>query len=90
MNLSTHIHRGLVAIALCAAVSAYAVAAPHPTVTVGAPQEMQRLGTVTVTAAHGDSDDRVVYTEVQGKARVTVGEPITIGPKEASPQLAMR
>ncbi len=89
MNLSTHTYRGLVALALCAAVSAYAVAA-HPTVAVGAPQEMPMLGTITVTAAPEDIDASVIYTEVQGKARVTVGEPITLGPKEALPLLAMR
>jgi len=88
MKLSTHIHRGLVAITLCAAVSAYAAAA-HPTVAVGAPQEMQMLGTITVTAMQGDFDDNVVYTQVQGRARVTVGEPVTLGPKEAPPQFAM-
>jgi len=90
MNPSIHIHRGLVAIALCAAVSAYAVAASHPTVAVGAPQEMQMLGTITVTALTEDMDDSVVYTQVQGKARVTVGEPVTIGPKEDPRLIAMR
>ncbi|WP_018972008.1 hypothetical protein [Rudaea cellulosilytica] len=90
MNLSTHIHRGLVAIALCAAVSAYAVAASHPTVAVGAPLEMQMLGTITVMATPNDVDDSVVYTQVQGKARVTVGEPVTIGPKEEPRLVAMR
>jgi hypothetical protein len=88
MKLSTQIHRGLVAIALCAAVSAYAVAASHPTVAVGAPQEMQMLGTITVTASQDDFD--VVYTQVQDKAHVTVGEPVTLGPKEALPRFAMR
>ncbi|MBS0584579.1 MAG: hypothetical protein JSS42_15920 [Proteobacteria bacterium] len=88
MNLSTHIHRGLVALALCAAVSAYA--ASRPIVSVGAPQEMQMLGTITVTAPRDDVDDGVVYTQVQGVARVTVGEPITLGPKEPLAQLAMR
>ena len=90
MKLSTHIHRGLVAIALCAAVSAYAVAASHPIVAVGAPQEMQMLGTITVTASPDDIDDNVVHTQVQGKARVTVGEPVTLGPKEESRLVAMR
>jgi len=88
MKLSTHVHRGLVALALCAAVSAYAVAASHPTVAVGAPQEMQMLGTITVTASQDNFD--VVYAQVQGKARVTVGEPITLGPTEALPRFAMR
>jgi hypothetical protein len=88
MNLSTQIHRGFVALALCAAVSAFA--ASHPTVTVGDPQEMQMLGTITVTAPLNDVDDSVVYTQVQGKARVTVGEPVTLGPKEQAPQFAMR
>ena len=45
MNLSTQIHRGFVALALCAAVSAYA--ASRPTVAVGDPQEMQMFGTIT-------------------------------------------
>jgi len=89
MKLSTHIHRGLVAFALCAAVSAYA--ASHPVVFVGAPQEMPMLGTITVTATPDQGDENVVLSETQGKARVTVGEPITLGPKEAQPQLvAMR
>ena len=88
MNLSTQIHRGFVALALCAAVSAYA--ASRPTVAVGDPQEMQMFGTITVTAPLDNVDDSVVYTQVQGKARVTVGEPVTLGPKETLPQLAMR
>ena len=90
MKLSTHIHRGLIAIVLCAAVSAYAVAASHPIVAVGAPQEIQVLGTITVTASPDDIDTNVVYTLVQGKARVTVGEPVTLGPREVLPQFAMR
>jgi hypothetical protein len=88
MNLSTHISRGLIAVAFCAAVSAYA--ASRPAVAVGAPQEIQVLGTITVTASPGDIDDSVVYSQAQGKARVTVGEPITLGPKQVQPQFAMR
>ena len=89
MKLSTQIHRGLVALALCAAVSAYA--ASHPAVVVGAPQEMQMLGTITVTATPDEGGESVVFSETQGKASVTVGEPITLGPKDAQPQLvAMR
>ncbi len=85
MNLSTHIHRGFVALALCAAVSAYA--ATH---TVSSTSAIPVLGTITVTAPSEESDDSVVYSEVQGKARVTVGAPITLGPKQALPQIAMR
>ena len=88
MNLSTHFYRGLVTLALCAAVSAYA--ASRPTVFVGAPQEIPMLGTITVTASADEFDDSVVYMQVQGKARVTVGEPITLGPKQALPQFAMQ
>lgn len=82
MNLSTHIHRGLVALALCAAAGAYA--ATHAD-SVRPP--MPTLGTITVSAPRGEAVD-VVYTEVQGKARVTVGAPITLGPKQA--QIALR
>lgn len=85
MNLSTHLHRGFVALALCAAVSAYA--ATHA---VSAEPAIPVLGTITITAPHDDADDNVLYSEARGKARVTVGEPITLGPKPVLPQIAMR
>ena len=85
MNLSTHIHRGFVALALCAAASAYA--ATH---TVSSASAIPMLGTITVTASQDEADGNVVYSEVQGKARVTVGEPITLGPKPVLAQIAMR
>jgi len=85
MKLSTHIHRGLVTFALCAAMSAYA--ATHSVSTPSAAIPM--LGTITVTAPH-DAADEIVYTQVYGKARVTVGEPVTLGPKLALPQFAVR
>lgn len=85
MNLSTHIHRGFVALALCTAISAYA--ATH---TVSSPSAIPVLGTITVTAPQDEVDGSVVYTQAQGKARVTVGEPITLGPKPVLSQIAMR
>lgn len=87
MNLSTHIHRGLVTLALCAAVSAYA-ATQSASMQTAFP--VQVLGTITVTAPNAGADEDVVYTRAQGRARVTVGEPITLGPKVALPQIAMR
>lgn len=84
MTLSTQIRRGLAAIALCAAASAYA--ATH---SVSPACAIPVLGTITVTAPHGEADD-VVYAQTQGKARVTVGAPITLGPKQAMPQFALR
>jgi hypothetical protein len=87
MNLSTHIYRGLVTLALCAAVSAYAASHSNST---PADTAIPTLGTITVTAPHDDANENVVYTQTQGRARVTVGEPITLGPKVALPQLAMQ
>ena len=87
MNLSTHIHRGLATLALCAAVSAYAAT---QSVSVPAAFPVQVLGTITVTAPNAGVDDDVVYTRTLGRARVTVGEPVTLGPKVALPQIAMQ
>ena len=85
MNLSTHIHRAFFALALCAAASAYAV-----THAVSSASAIPMLGTITVTASQDEMDGNVVYSEVQGKAQVTVGEPITLGPKPVLAQIAMR
>lgn len=86
MNLSTHVYRGLAALALCAAASVYATS--HPGVAVGAPEAIPMLGTITVSASQSDFD--VVYAQVQGNARVTVGEPVTLGPRPAAPRFAMQ
>lgn len=87
MKLSTQIQRGLVTLALCAAVSAYAAT---QSVSIPAASPVQVLGTITVTAPNAGVDEDVVYTRAQGGARVTVGEPITLGPKVALPQIAMQ
>jgi hypothetical protein len=87
MSLNNYIRSGFVAFALCVAASGYAT--QRPVVSVGAPQEMQLLGTITVMPERNDAAD-IVYSETQGKGIVSVGEPITLGPAQPQKLVAMR
>ncbi len=82
MNLSMQVGRGLVALTLCVAVSAYAVT--HPVTPAPAPT-IPTLAAISVTATQvAITKQHAVHKNERCETSVVVGVPIGLGEKKTS------